>query len=100
MRYDKEKMCYVKSASLRSEFREKRLLALKRDGYKCVKCGATENLHVHHIIALSKDGTNDLGNLVTLCPSCHAEEHKNDKEYRIMIKAHYFTKKQNTIQNG
>jgi 5-methylcytosine-specific restriction endonuclease McrA len=47
-----------------------------RDGYRCIDCGeASSALHVHHIIYLSKYGTNQQGNLVTLCRPCHEKEH-------------------------
>ena len=48
----------------------------KRDGYKCKVCGERDaELHVHHIIYLSNFGTNQQGNLVTLCRACHEKEH-------------------------
>jgi len=49
--------------------------ALKRDGYQCGNCGSTNRLHVHHIVPLSKDGTNNLSNLRTLCEGCHKKLH-------------------------
>ena len=46
---------------------------LKRDG-ACV-CGATEKLHVHHVIPFrmfdDPNQANDDDNLVALCPPCH-----------------------------
>lgn len=53
----------------------------KRDGFKCVNCGArggTEGsieLHAHHIVPLSAGGSNELTNLATLCADCHAKLH-------------------------
>jgi hypothetical protein len=48
----------------------------KRDGYRCSQCGARNvELHVHHIVPLSKGGDNDLDNLTTLCDYCHGEIH-------------------------
>lgn len=50
--------------------------AKHRDGHKCADCGATGvELHVHHIVPLSKGGTNDLDNLATLCSMCHSMIH-------------------------
>lgn len=48
----------------------------RRDGYKCMVCGATsKTLDVHHIIYLSHHGTNQQYNLITLCRKCHEAEH-------------------------
>ena len=64
-----------------------RQAALARDEQRCQMCGATQNLHVHHIRPFREFGyepgrnefyrqANVLENLVTLCASCHrrAEE--------------------------
>ena len=42
----------------------------KRDGYRCVICGATEDLRAAHIISLAAGGTNDPANGRTLCATC------------------------------
>ena len=50
---------------------------LKRDGYRCVKCGAShkdKRLEVDHIIPVAKGGTNDIDNLRTLCWECNRDE--------------------------
>ena len=47
---------------------------LKRDNYTCVECGATRNdskLHIHHKMPVSRGGTDEMSNLVTLCDSCN-----------------------------
>jgi 5-methylcytosine-specific restriction endonuclease McrA len=63
----------TKKQVFNEEFLEVRTAVLKRDGYRCVNCGQTgTELHVHHIIPRSEGGTNDLGNLVTLCGRCHS----------------------------
>lgn len=58
--------------------------AINRDSAKCVECGATEHLEVHHIRYRSQDGTDELDNLVTLCAVCHAEKHKDESIYNLM----------------
>jgi hypothetical protein len=54
------------------EMAELKLRARMRDGFKCVRCGSTENLRVHH-----KKGTKShlLEDLETLCQKCHHAEH-------------------------
>jgi hypothetical protein len=39
----------------------------ERDGFRCLKCGATEFLHADHIKPVSKGGLTLLDNLQTLC---------------------------------
>lgn len=42
---------------------------------KCNYCGSTDNLHIHHIIPLSKGGQNVLGNMELVCRNCHIQLH-------------------------
>lgn len=49
----------------------------KRDGYRCVRCGASnkeKRLEVDHIIPISRGGTNDIDNLQTLCWECNKDK--------------------------
>jgi hypothetical protein len=54
-----------------------RLRVFQRDGFRCVLCGnspATDRrvrLHIDHIRALARGGSNDLNNLQTLCQQCN-----------------------------
>jgi len=54
------------------EMAELKLRAKMRDNFKCVRCGSTESVRVHH-----KKGTksHSLDNLETLCLNCHKTEH-------------------------
>lgn len=54
------------------ELAELKLRAKMRDDFKCVRCGSSESLRVHH-----KKGTksHSLDNLETLCLTCHKAEH-------------------------
>jgi hypothetical protein len=50
-----------------------RKTCLERDGYKCIICGKTEELAIHHILErrLWDDGGYHTQNGATLCPECH-----------------------------
>ena len=54
------------------ELHELKLQAKMRDGFKCVRCGARENLRVHHIKGTKSHRLQDLE---TLCLKCHHAEH-------------------------
>ena len=49
---------------------------MRRDGFKCVLCGATQKdgitLHVDHIKPVSKGGKTEMSNLRTLCNRCNS----------------------------
>ena len=60
---------YQKSNRLDENIRKAVIL---RDGCKCMECGKTNiKLEVHHINPRRKNGSNTLGNLITLCEKCH-----------------------------
>lgn len=67
------------------EWREKRELALKRDGYRCRACDTDEKLHVHHR-TYARRGNEDLDDLTTFCESCHEHFHKKMSQTEIMEK--------------
>jgi len=46
-----------------------------RDGGKCVMCGFSVVTAVHHIVSKKTGGTNEITNLVTLCPNHHYMAH-------------------------
>lgn len=53
-----------------------RLAALRRDDWRCVKCGAVGRLEVDHVRPV-RDATAlafELSNLQALCPSCHSKK--------------------------
>ena len=52
----------------KAEWLQQRTKALVRDNYRCVVCGSTERLEVHH---LKPTGGNQSDNLQTLCHKCH-----------------------------
>lgn len=58
-----------KSLSKRTRFE-----IFKRDGFRCIYCGATPQdlpLHVDHVVAVANGGTDDAPNLVTACRDCN-----------------------------
>ncbi|MEM6550407.1 MAG: HNH endonuclease signature motif containing protein [Pseudomonadota bacterium] len=75
-----------------------RLVALRRDGWRCVQCSARGRLEVDHIkpVRSHPELSFDLDNLQCLCPSCHAkktrvecghpEKKKERKEWDIAVK--------------
>jgi 5-methylcytosine-specific restriction endonuclease McrA len=56
------------------ENRPTRNLIMKRDGYKCLYCGETENLTLDHIFPTSRGGGNEWTNLATCCGSCNVKK--------------------------
>lgn len=70
----REYMSYINSP----EWNKIRQAVLKRDGYKCTKCG-TDNfiLHVHHLTYDHfAQEENYLSDLITLCEICHNAIHR------------------------
>ena len=60
----------------RRQWAKVRLQVLDRDGWKCAKCGKSGRLDVDHIKRLEEGGKlYDLGNLQSLCRSCHIAKH-------------------------
>jgi 5-methylcytosine-specific restriction endonuclease McrA len=56
----------------------KRAAVLRRDGYRCVMCSATDQLDADHIVAVALGGTDELSNLQTLCKRCHRKKTNED----------------------
>lgn len=50
---------------------------LRRDEHRCCNCHAHSNLDVHHIHFRRHGGSNDPGNLITLCKTCHDSMHRD-----------------------
>jgi len=62
------------------------LKQLKKLTSKCALCKWKENIMIHHIIHKKLGGTDDIDNLVGLCPNHHAKIHFNFKYFHIGIK--------------
>lgn len=87
VRSSKEYEEYIKS----NEWQETRQRIFKRDNYRCVKCGASKNLQVHHItyenLGVEKDA-----DLVTLCEKCHNGTHNpTTLDYLLLACANAYT---------
>lgn len=53
-----------------------RIKIIKRLNLSCFNCGWNKSkCDIHHIIPVSKNGTNDHKNLTILCPNCHRLAH-------------------------
>lgn len=62
-----------------------RTKALKKDGFKCVRCGSIENLQIHHLSNYNYYAP-DVEQLETLCKKCHeiaTEEDEKKKHFEI-----------------
>lgn len=53
-----------------------------RDGRQCANCGVEEHLQVHHVVPLSRDGTNKRTNLLTICNRCRNRTHNKQTRDR------------------
>jgi 5-methylcytosine-specific restriction endonuclease McrA len=52
------------------QYQKNRKLALERDGYRCVWCGAPAT-QADHVLAVAKGGTSAVENLVASCGRCN-----------------------------
>ena len=59
-----------------------RKAVILRDGCKCMECGKSNMvLEVHHIKPKRLNGSNTLGNLITLCSKCHQKTEGREEQY-------------------
>ena len=51
---------------------------LTEAGYRCAvpTCRSILAIDIHHIVEVAADGGNEAGNLLALCPNCHALFHR------------------------
>ena len=64
-------------AYLRSpEWKTRRRAALERAGGRCMDCGTTRNLHVHHL-TYKRHGNELARDLRVLCSRCHRHRHRD-----------------------
>jgi 5-methylcytosine-specific restriction endonuclease McrA len=74
VKYDRHSAAVIRSP----RWKAVRLLAKRRDGFKCVKCNATGQLEVDHIkpVRAAPELAFELSNLQTLCKPCHSAKTK------------------------
>jgi predicted restriction endonuclease len=49
--------------------------------YKCKICGWKGSVHLHHIIPLKDDGSEEADNIIELCPNHHSEAFGFEAEF-------------------
>ena len=77
--YRPYKWQYQKSNRLDENIRRAVIL---RDGCKCMECGKSDcGLEVHHIKPRRLNGSNTLGNLITLCKNCHQKTEGKEEQF-------------------
>jgi hypothetical protein len=54
-------------------WQKRRLEIFQRDGFACVGCGSTRELHCHHILYSGEPWESEAKDLQTLCSTCHEE---------------------------
>lgn len=70
---------YQKSNRLDENIRK---AVMMRDGYKCAECGdANCSLQIHHIKPRRLNGSNTMGNLISLCKKCHSMTYGKEELY-------------------
>jgi 5-methylcytosine-specific restriction endonuclease McrA len=76
------KTAYEKAAKARARSRQDMWSACKGSILAALKepcgiCGASERIHMHHIVPRSNGGEDGRENLVALCQPCHAAVHRS-----------------------
>lgn len=58
----------------------------QRDRWTCRNpfCESSRNLTVHHIIKRSQLGNDEMGNLITLCLTCHEKVERHELEIEVI----------------
>lgn len=71
-----------------ADWRARRLRILRRDSFICRSCSRVvygQAAHVDHIKPLEEGGTDDDGNLQTLCRSCHGSKTRSEQRRRGLL---------------
>jgi len=79
--YQKQRRKYENGTHRRGVEPFIRKLILDRDRNSCLLCfNNTGRLEVHHIVPVSKQGTDEVTNLISLCHKCHTTVHQEGDE--------------------
>jgi len=64
-----------------ARWRALRLRALRRDGWRCVRCGARHRLEVDHVVPREErpDLAWSVDNLQALCAGCHIDKTREEQ---------------------
>jgi thymidylate synthase (FAD) len=59
----------------------------RRNGFVCVICASSRSLNAHHVDPVwhAPDRARDIGNLTTLCGSCHRDIHRLNLELDLLV---------------
>lgn len=71
-------------------FENTKAMVLNRDNYTCQYCKGKHKdskLEVHHIVFRSQNGSDEEGNLITLCHTCHKALHSGKIDIKLKGKA-------------
>jgi 5-methylcytosine-specific restriction endonuclease McrA len=85
--FKKEK--YGERSNSENDWYTARAKRLKLDNYRCqeIGCGSKKSIQVHHKIPISRGGSHAMNNLITLCQSCHDNQHKHLKQLSFLKKS-------------
>lgn len=74
----------IRRARQNADYQQWRRAVLKRDQYRCVQCGADEQLHAHHLVGFTSNPSLRLSvsNGQTLCRDCHITVHARNRNGR------------------
>jgi 5-methylcytosine-specific restriction endonuclease McrA len=70
----------VKGREIRARFAE--------FNHRCAYCGADGDLHIEHVVPISKGGPHSIGNIIPACESCNYS--KRDSEVESWYRSHPF----------
>jgi len=62
----------VKGREIRAKFAE--------FGHRCAYCGADGDLHIEHVVPISKGGPHSIGNIIPACKDCNLSKRDSDAE--------------------